>query len=121
MAKTCTCAISGNTLKATGSAGTCSVKASHPGTANYLSATSNTVIVTVTPAVNVAPVAVNDSLPLRVTGTTPVNVPAPGILANGIDAARLTANGYGETDHVAPNTSPEGRAQNRRTTLRIKP
>jgi outer membrane protein OmpA-like peptidoglycan-associated protein len=43
------------------------------------------------------------------------------LVANGIDAARLTANGYGETEHIAPNTSPEGRAQNRRVTLRIKP
>ena len=43
------------------------------------------------------------------------------LVANGIEAGRLTANGYGETEHVAPNTSPEGRAQNRRVTLRIKP
>ncbi len=32
----------------------------------------------------------------------------------GIDAARLTAKGYGETKPAAPNTSPEGKANNRR-------
>ena len=32
----------------------------------------------------------------------------------GIDAARLSAVGYGERDPIAPNTTAEGRAQNRR-------
>lgn len=35
----------------------------------------------------------------------------------GIEAARLEAEGYGETRPVAPNTSPEGRQQNRRVEL----
>lgn len=104
-----TCAISGNTLKATGSAGTCSVRASHPGTANYLPATSNTVIVTVTPAVNVAPVAVNDSLTLRVTGTTPVNVSAPGILANDTDANRDALKVAGATPRTITLASSGGK------------
>jgi OOP family OmpA-OmpF porin len=43
------------------------------------------------------------------------------LVAGGIDAGRLTANGYGETEHVAPNDTPAGRAQNRRVTLRIAP
>lgn len=34
---------------------------------------------------------------------------------NGIDKERLSFKGYGETKPVAPNTSPEGRAKNRRT------
>jgi len=32
----------------------------------------------------------------------------------GVDASRLTAKGYGETKPVADNTSPEGKANNRR-------
>lgn len=43
------------------------------------------------------------------------------LIANGIEAGRLTANGYGETEHVAPNDTPAGREQNRRVTLRIAP
>jgi OOP family OmpA-OmpF porin len=43
------------------------------------------------------------------------------LVAGGIDAARLTANGYGETEHIAPNDTPAGREQNRRVTLRIAP
>lgn len=43
------------------------------------------------------------------------------LIANGIDAGRLTANGYGETEHIAPNDTPAGREQNRRVTLRIAP
>jgi hypothetical protein len=37
----------------------------------------------------------------------------------GIDAARLTARGYGETAPVADNTTEEGRALNRRTELKV--
>ena len=43
------------------------------------------------------------------------------LVAGGIDAGRLTANGYGETEHIAPNDTPAGREQNRRVTLRIAP
>jgi outer membrane protein OmpA-like peptidoglycan-associated protein len=32
----------------------------------------------------------------------------------GIDAARLTSKGYGETKPVSENTTPEGKANNRR-------
>ena len=35
----------------------------------------------------------------------------------GVDPSRLTYRGYGESRPVAPNDTPEGRAQNRRTTL----
>ena len=104
-----TCTLGGNTLSATGAPGSCSIKASHPGTANYLPATSNTVIVTVTPAVNVAPVAVNDSLTLRVTGTTPVNVPAPGILANDTDANRDALKVAGATPRTITLASSGGK------------
>jgi len=43
------------------------------------------------------------------------------LIAGGIDAGRLTANGYGETEHIAPNDTAVGREQNRRVTLRIAP
>jgi OmpA-OmpF porin, OOP family len=36
----------------------------------------------------------------------------------GIDAARLSSRGYGDTKSVTPNTSEEGRAKNRRVELR---
>ena len=39
----------------------------------------------------------------------------------GVDASRMTARGYGETQPVASNASPEGRAQNRRVELRQVP
>lgn len=39
------------------------------------------------------------------------------LVGRGIEAARLTYKGYGETRPVAPNDTPEGRAANRRTTL----
>ena len=35
----------------------------------------------------------------------------------GVDPSRLTYKGYGETRPVADNSTPEGRAANRRTTL----
>lgn len=36
------------------------------------------------------------------------------LIKMGVDQARLTAKGYGETKPVAPNTSPEAKANNRR-------
>ncbi len=41
------------------------------------------------------------------------------LVNHGIDASRLTANGYGEADPIASNNTREGRAQNRRVELRI--
>ena len=39
------------------------------------------------------------------------------LILRGISADRLTYRGYGETRPIATNDTPEGRAQNRRTTL----
>ena len=39
------------------------------------------------------------------------------LVGRGVDAARLTYRGYGESRPIAPNDTPEGRARNRRTTL----
>ena len=39
------------------------------------------------------------------------------LILRGVSADRLTYKGYGETRPIAPNDTPEGRAQNRRTTL----
>ncbi len=36
------------------------------------------------------------------------------LVKNGIDPARVTATGYGETNPIADNTTKEGRARNRR-------
>jgi outer membrane protein OmpA-like peptidoglycan-associated protein len=41
------------------------------------------------------------------------------LLKHGIDPKRLFAKGYGETEPVASNDTPEGRQQNRRTEVRI--
>jgi outer membrane protein OmpA-like peptidoglycan-associated protein len=40
------------------------------------------------------------------------------LVKNGVDKARLTAKGYGDTQPVAENTSDEGRAKNRRVELK---
>jgi len=40
------------------------------------------------------------------------------ILSKGVDPARLNSRGLGESDPVADNATPEGRAQNRRVVLR---
>ncbi len=40
------------------------------------------------------------------------------LIRHGIDSARLTTKGYGESMPVAPNDTPEGRAQNRRVTYK---
>ncbi|OGT19525.1 MAG: cell envelope biogenesis protein OmpA, partial [Gammaproteobacteria bacterium RBG_16_57_12] len=39
----------------------------------------------------------------------------------GVDAARMSATGYGEQQPVASNDTPEGRAQNRRVEIRLEP
>ena len=41
------------------------------------------------------------------------------LVSKGIGAQRLSAKGFGETVPVAPNTTDEGRAQNRRTELKV--
>lgn len=41
------------------------------------------------------------------------------LITRGIDPKRLAYKGYGETQPVADNNTPEGRAQNRRTELKI--
>ncbi len=41
------------------------------------------------------------------------------LINKGIDENRLTYKGYGETEPVAPNDTPEGRALNRRTEIKV--
>ncbi len=41
------------------------------------------------------------------------------LIAQGIDATRITAKGYGETKPVATNDTEDGRAQNRRTEVTV--
>ena len=41
------------------------------------------------------------------------------LIDKGIDKSRLTAKGYGETQPVATNDTDEGRAQNRRTEVKV--
>ena len=36
----------------------------------------------------------------------------------GIDAKRLSANGYGDTKPIAPNATEDGKAKNQRVELR---
>jgi outer membrane protein OmpA-like peptidoglycan-associated protein len=45
---------------------------------------------------------------------------ATELIALGIPAARLDAEGYGEQHAVADNATPEGRARNRRTALSVR-
>lgn len=42
------------------------------------------------------------------------------LVRKGIDARRLSAAGYGESEPVADDGTPEGKAQNRRVELRVK-
>ncbi len=41
------------------------------------------------------------------------------LIKHGIEPKRVTAKGYGETQPIASNDTPEGRQQNRRTEVRI--
>lgn len=41
------------------------------------------------------------------------------LVKNGITQSRLESQGYGDTDPIAGNETPEGREQNRRTTIKI--
>ncbi len=47
------------------------------------------------------------------------NVVRDYLISKGIDAARVTAKGYGMTKPIANNKTAEGRAQNRRTEVKI--
>jgi len=40
---------------------------------------------------------------------------------NGVQMVRLSVRGYGETDPIADNATPEGRQLNRRVQLEIRP
>jgi outer membrane protein OmpA-like peptidoglycan-associated protein len=42
------------------------------------------------------------------------------LVSKGVDASRLTSQGFGETKPVASNDSPAGRAQNRRTVIKLR-
>ena len=65
-----------------------------------------------------------------VTGSRALNVRLSGqraesvrlyLIQKGVVATRLTARGYGPDQPVAPNTTTEGRAQNRRVELKRLP
>jgi chemotaxis protein MotB len=43
------------------------------------------------------------------------------LIGRGVASVRLVAVGYADTRNISPNTTPEGRAQNRRVTLLILP
>jgi len=47
-----------------------------------------------------------------------VNTVRGWLVAKGVKAERVTAKGYGDTQPIATNDSPEGRAKNRRVELR---
>lgn len=46
---------------------------------------------------------------------------AAELIANGVNPARITTIGKGEDQPIASNLTAEGRAQNRRVTIRIRP
>ena len=41
------------------------------------------------------------------------------LVSKGVDRKRLVAKGYGETKPIADNKSDEGRAENRRTEMKV--
>ena len=41
------------------------------------------------------------------------------LIAKGIAPARLSSKGWGDTQPIADNSTPEGRAKNRRTELKV--
>lgn len=41
------------------------------------------------------------------------------LISQGIDANRMVAKGFGESNPVADNSTPQGKAQNRRTEIRV--
>ena len=43
------------------------------------------------------------------------------LVARGVQAQRITITGYGESQPVATNATPEGRQMNRRVEIRINP
>ena len=43
------------------------------------------------------------------------------LISHGIDGRRLLVTGYGETQPIASNATPDGRAQNRRVEIQISP
>jgi outer membrane protein OmpA-like peptidoglycan-associated protein len=43
------------------------------------------------------------------------------LAASGVPAGRLSVRGYGETQPIADNATPEGRQENRRVQLEIRP
>ena len=47
------------------------------------------------------------------------NAARKAVLNSGIDAGRVTAEGYGQEHPIASNDTPEGRAQNRRVDVRV--
>jgi chemotaxis protein MotB len=41
------------------------------------------------------------------------------LISQGVKSDLVSAHGYGDADPVAPNTTPKGRAQNRRVELTL--
>ncbi|MCB1418090.1 MAG: OmpA family protein, partial [Notoacmeibacter sp.] len=42
------------------------------------------------------------------------------LVSKGVDAGRLSAQGYGESRPLVPNDSPENKAKNRRIEITVK-
>lgn len=61
----------------------------------------------------------NDGYNLRLSGQRAESV-RRYLIQNGIDAGRITARGYGETQPIASNATDAGRAQNRRVELTFR-